>query len=171
MRVAKILNKVQRRVNIWLVNNVFVGTYPMWFGVKRWLLNQVDTIDIGENTKVVGPIFCTASLTIGSNCWIGKNFTVNGNGFVSISDNCDIAPEVVINTGGHQIGDANRRAGVGVITHTTIGAGCWLCARSTIVNNCTIGNGCIVLPCCCVIGDIPPNSMVGGVPAKIVKKL
>lgn len=173
MGIVKILHLegIQYYINIWLVNRVFVGTSPRWFGVKRWLLNQLRTINIGENTKVVGPLFCTGKLSIGDNCWVGKNFTVNGNGSVEISDNCDIAPEVVINTGGHKVGCASRRAGEGIATHVKIGKGCWLCARSTIVNNVTIGDGCVVLPCSCVIGDVPSNAMVGGVPAKVVKML
>lgn len=159
----------KRRIIMWLVNRVFVGPNPKWFETKRRLLNKLDIYDIGENTKIVGPITNTAKLVIGKNCWIGKNFIVNGNGNVTISDNCDIAPEVIINTGGHLVGDANRRAGEGVSTDTKIGKGCWLCARSTIVNDCTIGDGCIILPCCCVTGNVPDNAMVGGVPAKIIK--
>lgn len=161
----------KRDIIMWLVNRVFVGTEPRWFETKRRLLNKLRNVNIGENTKIVGPITNTAKLTIGKNCWIGKNFIVNGNGDVTISDNCDVAPEVIINTGGHKIGDANRRAGEGITTNVTIGKGCWLCARSTIVNNVTIGNGCIILPCSCVGKDVPDNAMVGGVPAKIVKIL
>lgn len=173
MGIVKILHLegIQYYINIWLVNRVFVGTSPRWFGVKRWLLNQLRTINVGENTKVVGPLFCTGQLSIGDNCWVGKNFTVNGNGSVEISDNCDIAPDVIINTGGHKVGCASRRAGEGVITHAKIGKGCWLCARSTIVNNVTIGDGSVVLPCSCVTKDVPSNAMVGGVPAKVVKML
>lgn len=154
---------------LWLVNHVFVGT--RCFGMKRWLLNKTDNFTVGKNSKIVGPIFNSTNLNIGENCWVGKNFYCNGSGTVKIGNNCDIAPEVILNTGGHLVGTSDRRAGEGIINDITIGEGCWLCARSTIVNNVQVGDGCVVLPCACVIGDVPSNCMVGGVIAKIVKRL
>ena len=165
------LRGLQRHMNMWLVNHIFVGTRPCWFKIKRNLLNQLPNFKIGENTKIIGPIVCSATLEIGDNCWIGRNFTVNGNGQVSIGDNCDVAPDVAINTGGHQVGDAERRAGEGIITNVLIGKGCWLCTRCTIVNEVKVGDGCVLLPCSCVTKDVSSNTMVGGVPAKIIKSL
>ena len=60
--------------------------------------------EIGEGTKIVGPIYCTGKIIIGKDCWIGKNLIINGNGSVRIGDNCDVAPEVSFQTGGHEIG-------------------------------------------------------------------
>lgn len=165
------LRGIRNVLNIWLVNHMFSGASPKWFNIKRYLLNHTDNFSIGENTKVVGPIYNSTKLQIGDNCWIGKNFCCNGSGAVIIGNNCDIAPEVIINTGGHAIGDSDRRAGKGIVNNITIGDGCWLCARSTIVNTVNIGKGCIILPCACVIKDTPSNSMMGGVPASIVKTL
>ena len=165
------LRGVQYHINMWLVNHLFVGTKPRWFNIKRNLLNRLPNFNIGENTKIVGPIICNGTLVIGDNCWIGRNFIVNGNGQVSIGDNCDVAPDVAINTGGHNIGNAQRRAGKGVITNISIGNGCWLCTRCTIVNEVKVGDGCVLLPCSCVTKDVLSNTMVGGIPAKIIKSL
>ena len=110
-------------------------------------------------------------MTIGDDCWIGRGFEVNGNGKVRIGDRCDIAPNVHIHTGGYLIGDGNRRVGEGVCNDVTIGDGCWICAEDTIVNCVNIGQGSIVLPGAVVTKDVPPNTVVGGVPAKIIKML
>ena len=96
---------------------------------------------------------------------------MNGNGSVVIGDNCDIAPEVTFQTGGHEIGDASRRAGVGCIFHQTVGSGTWIGGRSTILNNTNIGKSCVVASCACVVKDVPDNSIVGGVPAKLIRTL
>lgn len=56
---------------------------------------------IGKGSKVVGPIECLGQFECGENCWIGKNLKINGNGTVKIGNNCDIAPEVTFQTGGH----------------------------------------------------------------------
>jgi len=101
------LRGVKRRIVFFLVNKVYVGTSTRFFETKRRLLNSIG-YSIGSGTRVVGPIECYGKLTIGKNCWIGKNLKVNGNGSVFIGDNCDIAPEVTFQTGNHEIGDAYR---------------------------------------------------------------
>lgn len=162
------LKGIRYRLNTFLVNNIYKGTSH--FEKKRKLLNKIG-YSIGEGTKIVGPIVCTGKLTVGKNCWIGKNFLVNGNGSVVIGDNCDIAPEVTFQTGGHEIGDASRRAGDGCIFHQTVGSGTWIGGRSTILNNTNIGKSCVVASCACVVKDVPDNSLVGGVPAKLIRAL
>lgn len=170
--IAKLLHLkgLRYKVNTFLVNKVYAGTKPRYFEKKRRLLNKIG-YEIGEGTKIVGPVYCTGKLKIGKNCWIGKNLTVDGDGCVTIGDNCDIAPEVSFQTGGHLIGDSSRRAGEGIINDITVGNGCWIGARATVVNNIKIGNSCVVASCACVTKDIEDNLLVGGVPAKVIKEL
>lgn len=96
------LKTIKKRIVIYLVNHTLAGT--RFFSAKRNLLRSIG-YEIGENTKIVGPIHNTGTLRIGANCWIGCNLTVHGNGTVTIGDNCDIAPDVIFLTGGHQMGD------------------------------------------------------------------
>ena len=96
------LRTIRKRIVIFIVNHVLNGT--RFFAAKRRLLRSIG-YEIGENTKIVGPIHNTGTLRIGANCWIGCNLTVHGNGTVTIGDNCDIAPDVTFLTGGHQMGD------------------------------------------------------------------
>lgn len=164
------LNGIHRTVNLFLINHVFTGTKPFACKIKRRLLAAIGCT-IGEGTTIVGPIECRGIITVGKNCWIGKNCKINGNGTVWIGDNCDLGPEVTFQTGGHEIGDRCRRAGMGEIYHQVVGAGTWIGGRSTICNNSQIGNSCVVAACTCVIRDIPDNTLVGGVPAKIIRRL
>lgn len=162
------LKSIKKRCLMWLVNRVFSGT--KYFKIKRKLLHSIG-YSIGEGTKVVGPIFCTASLIIGNNCWIGKNLIVNGNGRVQIGNNCDIAPEVTFLTGGHEIGFPERRAGNGEKYEIYVEDGCWIGPRSTLGRNITIGKSSVVAACSCVMKNVDPNNLVGGVPAKKIKDL
>lgn len=159
---------IKKRIYLFIVNKVYVGTKN--FEKKRKLLNSIG-YEIGVNTKIVGPIECYGKLIIGENCWIGKNLKVNGNGTVTIGDNCDIAPEVTFQTGGHLIGSFERRAGEGRIYNQSVGNGTWIGGRTTILNETHIGNSCVVAGCACVIKNVADNTVVGGVPAKEIRSL
>lgn len=174
-KVKRILTRlhlfgIYRRFVLFLTNKILCGTVPRNFEIKRKLLISIG-YKIGKNTKIVGPIECNANLTIGNNCWIGKNLTVEGNGTLIIGDNCDIAPQVTFLTGGHKIGDSLRRAGSGESYTIHIGDGVWIGAHSTILNNTTIGNSSVVAACSCVVKDVGENVIVGGVPAKRIKEI
>lgn len=153
---------------MFLVNHVFVGT--RCFERKRKLLNSIGYV-IGEGTKIVGPIFCTGKLTVGKDCWIGKDLTIHGNGTVLIGDHCDIAPEVMFLTGGHAVGTSQRRGGAGQSYRIHVEDGCWIGARATLGKDIRIEKGSVVGACACVMQDVPQDTMVGGVPAREIRSL
>lgn len=161
---------LRRKLVYILVNRVYAGTNEKHWEKKRRLLNSIGH-DIGEGTKIVGPVTLYGRLHTGRDVWLGTGFTIHGLGEVFIGNNCDIAPEVVCLTGGHQIGGSERRAGEGTTQNITVGDGCWVCARSTLVGGCSVGNGAVVAACACVVQDVDRNTMVGGVPAKTLKRL
>lgn len=169
-RIVKLLHLrgVKRIWCLYLVNHIYAGTRN--FERKRRLLNSIGC-SIGKNTKVVAPIEVSGTFIVGENCWVGKNLKVNGNGIVKIGDNCDIAPEVTFQTGGHTIGAPERRAGEGLVFSQSVGDGTWIGGRVTILGNTNVGASCVVAGCSCVIHDIEDNSLVGGVSAKLIRKL
>lgn len=162
--------KIRIKVALFFINTLFKGT--RFFKIKRFLI-KLCGIRIGENSKVVGPIeFGTQiKLSIGDNCWIGKNICFDGNGSVTIGDNVDIAPHVVINTGGHLIGDEFRRAGEGINTSIVIGSGTWIGTNVTIINDVNIGTGVVIAAGSLINKNVEKNVMVAGVPGKIKKEL
>ena len=50
-----------------------------------------------------------------------------------------------------------------------IGKDCWIGAKVTILDGTVIGDGCIVAAGAVVRGYIPPYSIIGGIPAKVIK--
>lgn len=52
---------------------------------------------------------------------------------------------------------------------TVIGDGCWIGSRAMIMQGVTLGEGAVVATGAVVTKDVPPYTIVGGVPAKIIK--
>lgn len=162
--------KVKNRIILLIINKVFKGT--RFFKVKNKLLNLCG-YRVGQNTKVVGPINIPiqTNLKIGSNCWIGRNFVIDGNGTVVIHDNVDIAPEVLISTGSHKLGNNERRAGIGTKLSTTIESGCWIGTRALIIEGANISKGSIVGAGTIVNKTYEEDSLIVGMPGYKKKTL
>lgn len=162
------LRTIKRACVMYLVNHVFTGT--RCFSAKARLLRSLGH-EIGEGTKVVGPLFCTGRLVIGKDCWLGADLRLYGSGTVFIGDGCDLAPGITFLTGSHELGNHQRRAGKGFNGDIRIENGCWIGGNATILAKTHVGVGSVVAACACVVGDVPADTLVGGVPAKKIREL
>ncbi|MCA0385969.1 MAG: acyltransferase [Firmicutes bacterium] len=165
------IDKLKFYIVLSIINTFLCGTH--FFGIKRYLLNLI-RIKVGHGTRIVGPIIINyhCSLVIGDNTWIGRNLVVDGNGYVKIENCCDIAPNLLISTGSHEIGNEERRAGKGITFNSTlIESGCWIGTNVVIINGSKIGKKSIVGACSLVNKNISQNSFVAGVPASLKKEL
>jgi maltose O-acetyltransferase len=124
---------------------------------------------IFSSVKILGEI----ELTIGKDTFIGTNTLITGGkSSVVIGDYCDISSNVLIITGSHEITpDANRIAGKGYSKNIVIGKGVWIGAGVTILGGVKIGDKAIIGSGATVIKDVEELTIVGGVPAKLIRKL
>ena len=159
---------IKHMLVMFVVNHLCDGAYL--FELKRRLLNAIG-YSLGEGTKVVGPIYCTAKLITGTNCWLGRNFTIHGNGTVEMGDNCDLAKDVTFLTGRHATDSQELVPADGRNYSISVGEGCWIGAHATLGRNVTIGKGSMILADACVMKNMPEKTLIGGVPARIVRKL
>jgi len=166
-----ILKRIKKQIILITVNTVFRGTHA--FEIKRFLLNMCDGIIVGSGSKIVTPVHIPqmSILEIGNNCWIGRDFTFEGNGIVRIGNNCDLGPNVICVTGSHKIGSTLRRAGEGYNSMITVGNGTWICANSMLLPDASVGNGCIIGAGGIVTKKLPDNGMFVGQPVKLLRKL
>jgi acetyltransferase-like isoleucine patch superfamily enzyme len=74
-------------------------------------------------------------------------------------------------TSTHAIGPHHARLGDWRYLPVTIGAGCWIAARSVIMPGVTIGDGCIVAAGAVVLEDCEPDGLYAGVPARRIRDL
>ncbi|MEI7369839.1 DapH/DapD/GlmU-related protein [Pectobacterium sp. 1950-15] len=156
------------RFLVFLIHNIL--PISRFFSLRRFLLRLVK-VHVGNNVCYCGGggVYGNGDVLLGNNVWLSPNVRIYSNvmATVTIKDNCDIGPEVSFITGSHEIGTSDRRAGKGTAVSITVEEGCWVGARAMILGGVTIGKGAIVAAGSVVIDNVPPNSLVAGVPAKV----
>lgn len=164
------INRFKRLLALFIINHFLSGTH--FFGAKRALLRFAG-VEVGDATKVVGPLYLggVATLKLGDHVWLGRNASIDGNGSVEIDDWVDVGPCVSFGTGGHEIGSHGHRAGEGVTAHIAVGSGTWIGQNAVVVNNSSVGGGCVIAAGAVVIGDTPDDVLLAGVPAKVKRQL
>lgn len=115
------------------------------------------TTDCGLNTHVGAGVFINA----------GCRFQDQGG--IYIGDRALIGHNCVIATLNHDM-DPERRANL-IPAPVRIGADAWLGANVTVLPGVTIGEGAVVAAGAVVTKDVPARTVVGGVPAKVIKEL
>jgi acetyltransferase-like isoleucine patch superfamily enzyme len=110
-------------------------------------------------------------LVVGRRSFVNHQCYFDTSAAVTIGMDCAVGPRVCFITSGHAIGPSQRRAGPGISAPITVEDGCWIGAGAVLLPGVTIGRGSIVAAGAVVNRDVAPNSLVGGVPARILKGL
>ncbi|WP_195984643.1 DapH/DapD/GlmU-related protein [Clostridium sp. D33t1_170424_F3] len=111
----------------------------------------------------------------GKNIFIGENVFINccchfqDHGGIYIGDGSLIGSNVVMATINHGQNPINRSDNYPAPIH--IGKKVWIGSHATILSGVTIGDNSIVAAGAVVTKDVPANTVVGGVPAKTIKKI
>jgi acetyltransferase-like isoleucine patch superfamily enzyme len=110
-------------------------------------------------------IFAPWKLTIGSGSVVGDHAILDARAGITIGDNVNISTNAAIWTLQHDYQSpdfAGKEAPVRICDYA------WLCFRSTILPGVTVGEGAVVAACAVVTKDVPPYTVVAGIPAKAI---
>ena len=110
-------------------------------------------------------------LKIGNNSSIGPYAYIGCSGMIEIGDNVMMSPRVSIYAENHVFDSTDvtiKEQGV-KREFVKIEDDCWIAANSVILAGVTIGKGSIIAAGSVVTHDVPPYSIVAGVPAKVIK--
>ncbi len=137
----------------------------------RALLSQITGREIDASTAIFPPFY----VNYGRHTAIGKNVFINFDcvfldfGGITIEDGVFIAPKVSLLTEGHPLAPEDRHSLT--VGRIHIKKNAWIGANATIMQGVTIGESAVVAAGAVVTKDVPARTVVGGIPAKVIKAL
>jgi acetyltransferase-like isoleucine patch superfamily enzyme len=142
----------------------------------RVMVRNAGTMILGERVRLRGshvPIelatYEGGELVIGARTSINSGTSICAQRSVIIGANCGIGNyTLIMDTDFHDVDDISKGAEPAPVR---IHDNAWLASRVTILKGVTVGEGAVVSAGSVVAVDVPPYTLVGGVPARIIRKL
>ena len=137
----------------------------------RAIMSELTGKPIDESFALFPPFYtdCGKNLTIGKRVFFNSGCRFQDQGGITIGDGALIGHNVVLATINHAFDPAHR--GDNIPSPIVIGKNVWIGANATVLPGVTIGDGAIVAAGAVVTKDVPENTVVGGVPARVMKTL
>ena len=123
-----------------------------------------------DDVRILTPFICDFGnrVTFGSNVCINHSAILSASGGIAFEDGVMLAPGVRIATINH---DFAQRHTVYTYGKVTIRKNAWIGMGATITPGVTVGENAVVAAGSVVTKDVPDNTVVAGVPAKVIKSL
>jgi len=127
---------------------------------------------VDEAFHLIPPLYCDHGLNIrvGRNVFINQACMLNDIGGIEIGDDVMIGPRVSLLTTGHPLDPGRRRRQI-VAAPIAIERNVWLGAGATVLQGVTVGSDAVVAAGAIVTRDVPPRTLVAGVPAQVLREI
>jgi acetyltransferase-like isoleucine patch superfamily enzyme len=148
--------------------NEIVGKIP--FVAVRHRLYALAGVRFGDRSSGMLMMHVEISapkrLTMGSNTVVGRRSRLDARGGIRIGANVNIGSECALQTAQHDVDSPSFADSYGPIQ---IGDRAWLGERVLVLANVRIGEGAVVAAGAVVTREVPPFTMVAGVPARVIR--
>ncbi|TWR24889.1 sugar O-acetyltransferase [Mucilaginibacter achroorhodeus] len=137
----------------------------------RKILSEITGTVIDPSTAIFAPLYINFGrfTTIGKNVFINHACSFLDLGGITIEDDVLIGPKVNLITENHPLEPSERRNLT--CKPILIKRNAWIGAAATILPGVTIGKNSVVAAGAVVSRDVPDDTIVGGIPAKIIKQI
>ncbi len=137
----------------------------------RTMVSELIGKDVPDDFCLFPPIYVDfgKNITIGKGVFINSSCCFQDQGGITIGDGCFIGHQVVFATIDHDLNPEKRNE-----YHTApivLEKNVWIGSHSTILKGVTIGEGSVVAAGAVVTKDVPPMTVVAGVPAKVMRRI
>ena len=109
-------------------------------------------------------------MEIGSDVFIATGCWLHAWGGIVLEDEVQLGPYAVLVTGDHTQIDGSFRFGPSLLAPIHICQGAWIAAHATVTKGVVIGRGALLAANSVATHDVPPFTMAGGVPARVIQK-
>lgn len=143
-------------------------TMPMTEEYNR-LVSELFMRNIGERSRIMPPL----TVVRGNSVKIGRNVVVMNNslfmaaGSITIKDDVMVAANVQLISNNHDLYDHQ----ILTCKPVRLKRNCWIGAGATILPGITVGENAVVAAGAVVTKDVEDNTVVGGNPAKVIKRI
>ncbi|MCM3782323.1 sugar O-acetyltransferase [Neobacillus mesonae] len=137
----------------------------------RDLFSQLTGEKVDETFELLPPFYTDygQNIRVGKEVFINQGCTFMDRGGITIEDHVLIAPKVNLVTINHPVSPSQRRSTVS--NPIVIKKGAWIGIAATIMPGVTVGENSIISAGAVVTKDVPANTIVAGVPAKVIKTI
>ena len=151
------------------VNNIFHENVFQNKNEIRPLFSELIGAPVADSTTIMPPFYIDfgKNIKLGKQVFINHNCTCMSAGGITIEDNVQIGPQVTLTTTNHDFNDRYTL----ICKSIHIKKNVWNGAGALILPGVTIGENSVIAGGAVVTKDVEPNVVVGGNPAKVLKRL
>lgn len=126
-----------------------------------------------DSVEISQPFYCDygTNIEFGSNVHVNLSCYFMDGATITIGNNCFIGPYTGFYTAAHPNAPAPRNEGLEQARPITVGDNCWFGANVSVMPGVTIGDNCVIAAGAVVTKDMPDNSIIGGVPARVIREV
>ncbi len=163
---------------VWQLARLLMLPFPVYTGgrIRTQVMRRLG-FEVGRGTLIcdtprfIGSKPIRGKVSIGDYCLLTVGSYWDLAAPIRLGNFVTLAPEVMLLTASHDIHNPQNRAGKMEPHPVTICDGVWLGARCIILPGVTVGEGAVVGAGAVVTKDVPPDVIVAGVPARVIKKI